>query len=444
MTDSDLLRLTGAQFQGWTLLHSLGKGLDGIVYLAQKDDERAALKLFFPEAIKANGEDQSIARIDLQLTLCGAKRHPNLVEIYSGGRDEESGLLFIIMEYVEGDSLDKVVDKIPRENLSTLFNQLCSAAYFLETQKLYHRDIKPANIVISRDCSTLTLLDLGIVFQLDDEVGERLSGDEFVASLRYSPPEFVWREEDGADPEAWRAITFYQIGATLHDMIMQRQLFTGHDRPRVKLYECVKLRIPVIESADCPGRLIKIARYCLVKNWRERLRLLSWDAILGNQEEEALNVWQRHSEIRLRQIHRIESDNMKSLVSSKEIDEGPVKQLWHLQSALFMEIREYLMSDVIFPKFSATHDSEGDGYLLRFKFEQDDDRLFNEPITVVILIRPAGGIDGLLSLEFKAVSTTGEQQVFGSAWTEAFTIETAAATCQNALLQVADKVTLSA
>lgn len=442
MVTKEVSKLIGDSFQGWRLTRILGQGLDGIVYLGECEDDLAAVKVFFPDAIQNNGEEQSKARIELQLSLRGHKQHPNLVEIYDGGVDEETGLAFLTMEYIEGESLDKVVAKIPRENIDLLFRQLCAAAHYLETQNLYHRDIKPANIVLSSDYSKLTLLDLGIIFRLNENSDDRLSGDEFVASLRYSPPEFVWRAEDGADADAWRAITFYQIGATLHDMIMQRQLFSGFDRPRVKLYECVKLRIPKIEATDCSTRLVQIARYCLVKNWRERLRLLSWEALLAQQEEAQANLWHRHNEIRLRQIYKIETENMKMLAPVEDMDQGPVTYLWELQNALFMEVREHLMAEVIFPKFSATHESKGNGYMLSFKFEKDNLKLFSAPLTVTILIRPVNAIADLLLLEFRAVDQDSLIEIFASAWTEAFNTQGAAAICQSALLQVADKVTL--
>lgn len=440
----DALKLTGESFQGWRLLKILGKGLDGIVYLGECPDGLAAVKIFFPEAIQSNGEEESQSRIELQLTLKGSKRHPNLVQIFDGGVDDITGFTFLTMEYIEGESLDKVVDKIPRENIEKLFHQLCAAAHYLETQGLYHRDIKPANIVISPDYSSLTLLDLGIIFKLNETSDDRLSGDEFVASLRYSPPEFVWRAEDGANAEAWRAITFYQIGATLHDLIMQKQLFTGFDRPRVKLYECVKLRIPVVDASDCPARIIQIAKYCLVKNWRDRTRLISWDALLGEQEEAQSNLWLRHNEIRLRQIHKAETENMKELEIEEEAGHSPTQNLWDLQNALFLEIRGHLMEDIIFPKFSATHEANGNGYALFFKFEKDDLKLFQFPLVINIFIHPSNDLPGFVELKFFGVDSDSQKEIFSSTWTEAFNIENAASICQNALLQVADKVTIDA
>ena len=112
------------------------------------------------------------------------------------------------MELVPGTSLNKLVGHVPPAIIVPLARQLASAAQYLdEVLNLAHRDIKPANIVISDDLQKLTLLDLGIVHQLPvDDAQGRLSGEEFVASVRYSPPEFVWRTEEEDADGAWRAV----------------------------------------------------------------------------------------------------------------------------------------------------------------------------------------------------------------------------------------------
>jgi len=271
--------LAGTEIQGWRLTREIGRGADGIVYASSKDGAEAAVKIFFPEALAANGLPAARERLELQLGLIGRKHHPNLVEVYAGGEDSSLGTLFLVMELVHGTSLDKLIGKVPSSAVPRLMDQLASASEFLEREDLVHRDIKPANIVISDDFQMLTLLDLGIVYRLpgDDDQG-RLSGKEFVATLRYSPPEFVWRTEEGNVDGAWRAVTFYQIGATLHDMIMGKVLFAGYDTPRACLYDAVREMTPVIESSDVDPRLVQIAQACLLKDWRQRLQFLSWDS----------------------------------------------------------------------------------------------------------------------------------------------------------------------
>ena len=270
----DVTKLSGATFREWELHEELGRGGSAIVYAAQKGTQHAAIKIFLLDALGKHGFSVELERLELQLQLKGKKQHLHLVEIFEGGVAEELGsTLFLVMEKVDGQTLDKVLPEIPRASLGTLIKQLSDAAQFLEQQDLVHRDIKPENIVINDSFSSLTLLDFGVVKNLLEDESGRLSGNRFVATPRYSPPEFVWRNEVES-PEAWRAITFYQIGGTLHDLIMKKRLFDGQDEPPARLYDSIKLTSPAITANDCDDWLVVLAKSCLVKDWRERLRLV--------------------------------------------------------------------------------------------------------------------------------------------------------------------------
>ena len=84
------------------------------------------------------------------------------------------------------------------------------------------------------------------------------------------------REEEDSD-DGWRAITFYQLGAVLHDMIMRRRLFDEIDAPPARLIDAVRHARPVIDAADVAPHLVSLARNCLQKDWRLRLELVRWE-----------------------------------------------------------------------------------------------------------------------------------------------------------------------
>jgi len=441
LTDSDVSRLVGKEFRGWQLTRIVGKGADGIVYAAAKDAEEVAIKIFFPEALEKHGVGEEKERLELQLRLKGSKCHPYLVEIFDGGEAEElGGALFIVMELVPGSSLDKIVSQVPREAIPTLIRQLADAARFLDEQDLVHRDIKPSNIVISDDFKKLTLLDLGIVIKgTANDQEKEASGKEFVATLRYSPPEFVWRTEERSDRDAWKAVTFYQIGATLHDLIMRRPIFDGHDKPRATLYDSVRLRPPHLEATDCEQWLVHLAKCCLVKNWRERIQLVGWESFQGPTVTEGDVNHQKHL-IRLRQLR---ADELRVLQEADKVGRPKnerVQELWDLHNKLFMEVRQFIMSTPIFPKFSATHRSHGESeYFLSFEFEKDTQLMFGEKLTVETWLKASEAFEGATALTIKATMGTGAS-VFEGKWTEMFTVETAALVVQQSFLQIADKV----
>lgn len=136
-----------------------------------------------------------------------------------------------------------------------------------------HRDIKPANIVVSDDFETATLLDLGIVRPMEpSDLTDPTSSKHFIGTARYSPPEFLTRTEN-----SWTAVTFYQLGAVLHDLIMRKRCFAGRDTPPGRLVQAVLHEELPIESPDVPQGIINLAKACLVKNPEKRLSLVSWD-----------------------------------------------------------------------------------------------------------------------------------------------------------------------
>lgn len=435
----DVKNLKGTTFRGWAVLDEIGRGADGIVYKAVQTDKNVALKMFFPEAVAKNGLGEERERLELQLGLVGAKHHPNLVEIYEGGFDEEFQTFFLVMEYAPGRSLDKLLDTLPRQAIAPLLRQLSEAARYLHTKGLAHRDIKPANIVVSDDFSVLTLLDLGIATRdVDGADDKQLSGEEFVASVRYSPPEFVWRTEVRTDESAWTAISFYQIGATLHDMLMQKPIFQGCDIPRAKLYDAVRLTTPEIIAKDCESWLAQVASACLVKSWRERVQIVNWDMFLGPVDDSS-DASNKLLDIRLRQIL---SDQERLRISEEKVKQPQpdrTQELWRLQSETFLRVRQFLMTANIFPRFSGNHEASGDGgYTLRYRFDANADLLFKKQLLIEIVFKASPATQLTTDLLFLA-SIAGEE-ISRSSWTEAFTVESAADLCQRALIEVASQV----
>lgn len=433
----DVSQLTGTIVDGWSLENVLGKGADGIVYAAKGEDGRcAAIKLFFPEALKKNGLNEAKQRLELQLGLVGAKHHPHLVEFYGGGDLPDLDTLFLAMELVPGNSLDKLLGKIPQEFVPALLSQLASATKFLEENlELFHRDIKPANIVISDDFSTLTLLDLGVVYRLPDDEAGRLSGPEFVATLRYSPPEFVWRTEEGSADGAWRAITFYQLGATLYDMLVGKALFDGEDQPRARLYDCVRDKTPEIPSEGIEPWLIQLAQACLLKDWRLRLQFVTWESFDGPQA--TTGVASRERSIRLKQARKEEARLAAAKSLSTVSSQSREQDLWLLNSGVFGELRTYLLDSQIFPKFRANEKviSEHE-YYFRFEFEEDANKNFSYPWSVSVCLMLSPMAREATELKFSAHS--GDKTLVEARWSEMFTVESAFANCQEALLDVVE------
>jgi eukaryotic-like serine/threonine-protein kinase len=269
-------RLAGTRIEGWTIDRLVGFGKSAAVFRAGSAEGPVAIKIFDDELIERYGDATQFARIERERSLIG-RHHPNLVGILGGGVDRLTNNHYIAMEFLDGPNLKDALTNVPATAVGSLISQLARAAMFLEDLGFCHRDIKPENIVITKGLNHLVLLDLGVIRPL---AGSDLTDSDgvqaFIGTLQYSSPEFLLRtEEDSVD--GWRALTFYQIGAVLHDLIMRRPLFAEYAQPYAKLVNAVQHETPQIQNSVVPFRLIDLARSCLLKNWKIRLELITWD-----------------------------------------------------------------------------------------------------------------------------------------------------------------------
>ncbi len=269
-------QLAGHSVAGWTIDELINSGKSAVVFKAHNSDGKAAVKVFDPELIEKHGAEIQTERIEREKSLID-KSHPHLVKILGGGFWEEQQLYFVIMEHLPWKNLTEVLPEVPVGAERRIISQIASAAHFLEGLSICHRDIKPENIAISSDFQHATLLDLGVIRPhgtkpLTDGTGGKI----FVGTLKYSPPEFLLRTDDGT-PDSWRAITYYQLGGVLHDLIMRRSLFTDFENPFARLVNAVQDETPRIESKTVSPSLVDLARYCLLKPAQTRLQLVTWE-----------------------------------------------------------------------------------------------------------------------------------------------------------------------
>ena len=269
--------LTGKEIAGCEVVSLIDHGKSAAVFKATRDGEVVALKIFDDEIIERYGDKTQLARIDRELTLVG-KEHPNMVKIVDGGVDATTGNHFITMEYLEGPSLERCLLSLPEEKVPMLIAQLASCCEYLESLSLAHRDIKPSNIVILENYSRLVLLDFGVMKPIGEIGVTDASGiQSFIGTLQYSSPEFLLRrEEDTID--GWRALSLYQIGGVLHDLIMRRPLFEEYANPYARLVNAVQNDTPIVSSSTVPTYLVEACRAALVKNPTTRMELVSWNS----------------------------------------------------------------------------------------------------------------------------------------------------------------------
>jgi serine/threonine protein kinase len=268
-------QLIGQTVEMWTIESLINHGKSAAVFKAHSNDGLAAVKVFDAELIDKHGAEVQAERIEREKTLAN-KVHPNLVRVYAGGYWTDQELFYVVMEYLPWKNLAEVLRDVPVGSERKIIAQVALAAHFLEGLEICHRDIKPENIAVSPDFQQAKLLDLGVIRPhgtkpLTDGTGGKI----FVGTLKYSPPEFLLREEKDT-LDSYRAITFYQLGGVLHDLIMRRSLLADFENPFARLVNAVQHETPRIESKAVSPALVDLARCCLLKLANMRLQLVSW------------------------------------------------------------------------------------------------------------------------------------------------------------------------
>jgi hypothetical protein len=82
------------------------------------------------------------------------------------------------------------------------------------------------------------------------------------------------QEEDTV--EDWRALSFYQIGGVIHDLVMRRPLFEEFLHPYARLVMAIQNEVPVLQSHSSPSYLVDLGNTCLLKDPQLRVRFLNW------------------------------------------------------------------------------------------------------------------------------------------------------------------------
>ncbi len=138
----------------------LGRGGMGVVYRAE--DKRIGRRVAIKTLTEGfSGQPEMLERFYRE-AQAGILQHPNIVIVYDLG--DEDGIPFIVMEFVEGDPLDKLINsgrKIPLIDKLSIIEQVCAGLGYAHRRGGVHRDIKPANVIVQPD-GQAKIVDFGI------------------------------------------------------------------------------------------------------------------------------------------------------------------------------------------------------------------------------------------------------------------------------------------
>jgi tetratricopeptide (TPR) repeat protein/tRNA A-37 threonylcarbamoyl transferase component Bud32 len=198
----------------YTVVEEVGSGGMGQVYKAidRKLGKTVALKLIRPDT---SAQQEALERFRRELALAQDVTHPNVCRVHDLG--EVNGILYISMEYVEGQSLEALIQSVghlsPKQTV-TLGRQICAGLHAVHERGIVHRDLKPGNVMVDRSGHAL-VMDFGMAYHSEQE---RLTGEGAVlGTLAYlSPEQARGRLTD-------QRSDLYAVGLVLYEMLTGRR-----------------------------------------------------------------------------------------------------------------------------------------------------------------------------------------------------------------------------
>ena len=203
----------GDHFGDYIVERMLGKGGMGFVYLVRAPDgSRFAVKVMARGNMTHNLRSRFAHEADFAMKV----RHHNMISVYDVGEDPETGLCYIIMDYMSGGSLADRIRKqgrLPVDEAVKITMQIAAALNVAHRNGLVHRDVKPDNIMFADD-GTPKLADLGVAKFDDDRKTMLTMTGMIIGTPAYMSPEQLM-DSHRIDARA----DIYSLGVVFYEMI---------------------------------------------------------------------------------------------------------------------------------------------------------------------------------------------------------------------------------
>jgi eukaryotic-like serine/threonine-protein kinase len=255
----------------YEVLAPIGTGGMGEVYRGRDTRLGRSVAIKILPARLADSERRE--RFEREARAVSALSHPHICSLYDVG--EQDGTNYLVMEYLEGETLAARIAKGPlsRESLFVYAVQICQALAHAHHEGVLHRDLKPSNIMITRD--GVKLLDFGLAklsqpMQVLDPRSEQTTMSceltqkgVIVGTLPYMAPEQL----EGRSNDARTDI--FSFGAVIYEMAAGRRAFPGQSAASV-IAAILEHEPPSLANGDWQTALNRIVHKCLAKAPAER------------------------------------------------------------------------------------------------------------------------------------------------------------------------------
>jgi len=250
----------------YRVLKKLGEGGMGTVYLTRdlSLEREVALKIISPELAR---NPSLMARFRVEAIAQAKLNHSNITVIHSF--DQQKDTYYIVMEFVDGKTLKKVIKekgKIPLKQTANIFSQILDGVAYAHYKGVVHRDIKPSNIFLNKD-EMVKIGDFGIA-KVEGIEGLTKIGSTLGSPLYCSPEQVMGRKTDARTD-------VYSLGMTLYEMLTGKLPFKHSDDSDYKIMKQVIEVTPQKPSElerTIPPAMDALIMKCLAKSAEERFQ----------------------------------------------------------------------------------------------------------------------------------------------------------------------------
>lgn len=206
--------------RGYILTQWLGSGGMGEVYQAQHQHTRQAA------AVKVLNRIDQVERFRNEAYVQSSVKHPNIAALYE--YSVENGIPCIVMEYVEGLTLERLIKRqgaLPENFVWKVLEQMVAAVVYLHTSNIFHRDLKPANIKVTKE-SMVKLLDFGIA---KAAYTPKLTQEGYIVGTSFYMAPEQFQGKGNVQSDCWA------LGVILYEMLTGQLPFDGKTETETRI-----------------------------------------------------------------------------------------------------------------------------------------------------------------------------------------------------------------
>lgn len=213
----------------------LGRGGMATVYLARDERHRrqVAIKVLRADLVRELGSERFLREIEIAAGL----QHQNILPVYDSG--ETDGLLYYIMPFIAGESLQERLERehqLPLSAIATIADDVSHALDYAHAHGIVHRDIKPGNILLGESHAVVS--DFGVAWAIAAGSERLTSSGLVVGTTRYMSP-----EQASGDPTIDGRSDVYSLGCVVFEMLVGEPPFTG-PTPQAVIAKHMQASIP--------------------------------------------------------------------------------------------------------------------------------------------------------------------------------------------------------